>query len=78
MIADVPWYVPSRVIQWGLQTPTVIKSPSLQLPVQCSPQCTLKRPSSEPHGATRQQATAETPAKRSAYQILSVTVLFVI
>jgi hypothetical protein len=36
-----------------------------------------KRPSSEPHGATRQQAIAKTPAKRYAYQILSALVLFV-
>jgi hypothetical protein len=33
---------------------------------------------SQPHGAARQQATAKTPAKRSAYQILSVIVVFVI
>jgi hypothetical protein len=39
---------------------------------------TLKRPSSEPHGATRQPAIARTPAKRSAYQILSAFVLFVV
>jgi hypothetical protein len=38
----------------------------------------LKRPSSEPHGAVRQQAIAKTPAKWSAYQIPSVTVVFVV
>jgi hypothetical protein len=37
-----------------------------------------KRPSSEPHRATRQQAIAETPAKWSAYQIHSVIVVFVV
>jgi hypothetical protein len=32
----------------------------------------------KPHGATRQQAFAETPAKWSAYQIPSVIVAFVV
>jgi hypothetical protein len=39
------------------------RNPPLQLSIQCSPQHTSKRPNSEPHGATRQQAIAETPAK---------------
>jgi hypothetical protein len=43
----------------------------LQLLIQCSPQRTPKWPSSEPHGATRQQATAKTNAKLSGYQIPS-------
>jgi hypothetical protein len=38
------------------------------------PQRTPKQPSSEPHGATRQQAIANTPA----YQIPSVIVVFVV
>jgi hypothetical protein len=38
-----------------------------------------KRPSTEPHGATRQQqAIAKTTAKRSANQIPSVIVVYVI
>jgi hypothetical protein len=58
----------------NLQTPTVkedIRSYS-------SPERTPKCPSTEPHGATRQQAIAKTPAKRSAYRIPSVIVVFVI
>jgi hypothetical protein len=39
--------------------------PSLQLSTECAPQCTLIRPSSEPHGPSRQEAIAEKPAKRS-------------
>jgi hypothetical protein len=35
-------------------------------------------PHSKPHGATRQQTIAKTPAKWSAYQITSVIVVFVI
>jgi hypothetical protein len=46
--------------------------------MQCSPQRTHKRPSSEPHGATTQQAIAKTPYKWSAYQIPVVTVVFVV
>jgi hypothetical protein len=41
-------------------------------------QCTSKQPNSEPHGATRQQAVAKTLAKWTAYQIPSVTVVFVV
>jgi hypothetical protein len=48
------------------------KKSVITAPIQCAPQSTPKRPSSEPHGATRQQAIAKTPAKRSAYQIPSV------
>jgi hypothetical protein len=39
------------------------RNQALQLSIQCSPQHTSKRSSSEPHGATRQQAIAKTPAK---------------
>jgi hypothetical protein len=39
------------------------KNPLLLLSIQCSPQRRSKRPGSEPHGATRQQAIAKTPAK---------------
>jgi hypothetical protein len=34
----------------------------LQLPIQYAPRCTTKRPSSEPNGATRQQAIVKTLA----------------
>jgi hypothetical protein len=47
------------------------------LSIQLSIQRTPKRPSSEPYGAPRQQAIAETPAKWSAYHIPSVIVVFV-
>jgi hypothetical protein len=47
-------------------------------PLQLSIQRTHKWANSEPHGAARQQqAIAKTPAKWSAYQILSVIVAFV-
>jgi hypothetical protein len=50
---------------------------SLQLSIQCLPQCTPKWPSSEPHGATQQQQViVKIPAKWSAYQIPSVIVVF--
>jgi hypothetical protein len=39
------------------------RNPPLQLSIQCSPQHTPKRPSSEPHGATRQLAIAKKPEK---------------
>jgi hypothetical protein len=48
------------------------RNPPLQLSIQCSPQRTSKWPSSKPHGATRQQAIAKTPAEWSGYQIPSV------
>jgi hypothetical protein len=35
-------------------------------------------PNSKPHGVARQEATAKTHAKWSAYQILSVIIVFVI
>jgi hypothetical protein len=54
------------------------RNPPLQLSIQCSPQRTSKWPNSKPHWAARQQAIANTPAKWSAYQIPSVTVVFVI
>jgi hypothetical protein len=54
------------------------RNPPLQLSIQCSPQRTPKRPSSEPHGAIRKQAIAEPPAECSAYQIYSVIVIFVV
>jgi hypothetical protein len=41
-------------------------------------ECVPKGPRSEPHGATRQQAIAKTPAKPSADQIISLIVLFVV
>jgi hypothetical protein len=75
MIVVAPWYVPNTVIRRDLQTP--INLP-LQLWVQSSPQRTPKRPSSEPHGATRKRGIAKTPAKWSVYQIPSVIVVFVI
>jgi hypothetical protein len=52
--------------------------PQLQLPIQGSPQCTPKRPSREPHGATTQQAIAEAPATWSACQIPTAIVVFVV
>jgi hypothetical protein len=42
------------------------------------PQRTPKWPNSKPHWATRQQAIVKIPAKWSAYEIPSVTVVFVI
>jgi hypothetical protein len=71
MIVDAPWYVPNTVIRRNLETPTVKEEIR-------SAQRTRKRSNSEPHGATRQQAIAKTPAKWSAYQIPSVIVVFVI
>jgi hypothetical protein len=50
----------------------------LQPSIQRSPQLTPKRPSSEPHGATGQQAIAKAPTKRLAYLIPSVIVIFVV
>jgi hypothetical protein len=62
MILDAPWNVPNMVIRRDLQTPTVkeeIRCYSSQYSA-----CLRARPSSEPHGATRQQqAIAKTPAK---------------
>jgi hypothetical protein len=79
VIVDTPWYVPNMVIWRDLQIPTVKeKIQTLQFSIQCPPQCTPKWHNSKPPGAARQQVTVKTPAKRSAYQILSVTVVFVI
>jgi hypothetical protein len=39
------------------------RNPPLQLSIQCSPQRTSERPSSEPHGGNRQHPIAKTPAK---------------
>jgi hypothetical protein len=60
MIVDAPWYVPNTVIRKDLQTPTVKEEIRRYSNARLS---TLKRPSSELHGATRQQATAKSPAK---------------
>jgi hypothetical protein len=69
MIVNAFWYVPNTVIRRDLPISTVreeIRRYSSHI-----------RPSSEPHGAIRQQAIAKTPAKRSAYQIPSISVVFV-
>jgi hypothetical protein len=76
MIVDAPWYVPITVIRRDLQIPTVKEEIHLQISVQCAPQCTSERPSSEPHGAIRQQAIAKKLAKRSAYQIRCLILVF--
>jgi hypothetical protein len=74
-VHDAPWYVPNAVIPRDLQTPTAKE----EIHRYSSPQATPKRPSSEPHGATRQQwAFAKAPAKWSAYHIPSVIVVFVV
>jgi hypothetical protein len=70
MIVDTPWYVPNTVIRRDLQTATVTEEIR-----HCSPQRTSK---CKPHWATWQQAIVKTPTKWSAYQISSVTVVFVI
>jgi hypothetical protein len=75
MIVDAPWYVQNTVIRTNLQT-SGVKEEILRYSSQYSAR--LRRPSSEPHGATRQQAIAETPAKWSAYQIPTVIVVFVV
>jgi hypothetical protein len=49
-----------------------------QVSVQYSLQYTPKWPISEPHGATEQQAIMKTPARKSAYCILSVLVLIAV
>jgi hypothetical protein len=63
MTVDAPRYVPNTVIRRDLHTPTVKEEIDATASILCSPQHTPKRASSEPHGATRQQAIAETPAK---------------
>jgi hypothetical protein len=50
----------------------------LQLSIECSFKRKPKQPSTEPHGATKQQVIAKPPAKWSAYQIPSVIVIFVV
>jgi hypothetical protein len=62
----------------GFKCLLFLSIPQLQLSIQRSPQRTLTRPSSEPHGATRKQAIAKTPAKLSAYQFPSVIFVFVV
>jgi hypothetical protein len=52
MIADAAWYAPNTVIRTDLQTPAVKEG----MLVKRKP----KRPSTEPHGATRQQAIPKT------------------
>jgi hypothetical protein len=78
MIVDAPWYVPNTVIRRDLRTPTVkeeIRRYRSQYSARLS---TPKRPSSEPHEATRQQqAIAKTTTKWSVYKIPSVIVVFV-
>jgi hypothetical protein len=56
MIVDSTWFMQNTVIRKDFQPP-------LQFSIQSSPQPTPKRPCSEPHGATREQAIAKTPAK---------------
>jgi hypothetical protein len=75
------YFLCCRICWWNWNTSIMciqLRNPTLQLSIQCPPKCTPKRPSSEPHGAARQQATAKTSAKWSAYQILSVFVVFVV
>jgi hypothetical protein len=78
MIVDTTWYVPKKFIRRDLQIPTVkeeIRRYSSQYGAHLSAH--PKWPNSEPHGATRQQATAKTPTKWSAHQIPSVFVVLV-
>jgi hypothetical protein len=63
MIVDATWYMPNMGIRRGLQKPTVKEETCRYSSVHCTLQYTPKRPSSEPHGATRRQANARTPAK---------------
>jgi hypothetical protein len=63
-----------RRIVWG----NILQAVKVAGSISFESQCTPKWPNSEPHGATRHQATAMTPAEWSAYQILCVTVVFVI
>jgi hypothetical protein len=78
MIVYAPWYVPNTVIRRDLNIPTVkekIRHYSSQY--SASLRRKPKGPISEPRGATK-QVIPKTPAKLSAYQILSVIVVFVI
>jgi hypothetical protein len=57
-------YMPNAVVRKDLQTPTdKKKSAATALSTVLASAQTPKRPSSEPHGAARQQAIAKTPAK---------------
>jgi hypothetical protein len=80
MVVDAPWYVPNTVIRSDLQIPTVkkeIRHYSSQYSARFSIHLSnlivnlIELPD-------RQQAIEKTPAKCSAYQIPSVTVVFVI
>jgi hypothetical protein len=72
---DAPWYVPNTVIRTDLQTPTA-KAETRRYSSQYSARLSVHP--NDRHGATRQRAIAKTPAKRFAYQILGVIVLFVV
>jgi hypothetical protein len=79
MLVDAPWYVPNTFIRRDLQIPTVKEE------IRCySSQCSARLSAHSNDlivnliGLPRQQATAKTRAKRSAYQISSVTVVLVI
>jgi hypothetical protein len=64
MIVDAPWYVPNTVIQRDRNTPTVkeeIRRYSSQYSARLSAH--PNETNSEPHGTTRQQTIAKTPAK---------------
>jgi hypothetical protein len=51
---------------------------SPELAALCQLLCISNRSSGEPHGATRKQAIAKAPATWSAYQIPTVTVVFIV
>jgi hypothetical protein len=74
MTVDAPWYAPNTVIRMDLQTPTVKE----EIQRYSSPQRTPKWPSSERHGATRQQTIAETLPNDLPTRFLSVIVVFVV
>jgi hypothetical protein len=62
-VLDVRTYLPLYAWEDTNSIHNRTESPPLQLSIQSLPQRTPKRPSSEPHGATRQQAIAKTRAK---------------
>jgi hypothetical protein len=73
VIVDAPCSDPIRLDPKGSpNTNSYKRNPPLQLSIQCSPQRTPKRPSSESHRASRQQATGKTRARCSAHQLPSV------
>jgi hypothetical protein len=75
MIVDAPWYMPNTVIRRDLQTPTV-KEENRRYSSQYS-----ARLSAHPNGLVVnliELPDNKTPAKRSAYRIVSVIVVFVI